>query len=140
MNRKLKQQLKEAFEAPEPKRKQQFLAQIEKQTSKEQPKGFFLRLFNPKWICATSFSIGLILVTIFIKPPTIELDFRQKQCSCNNSVYIAEENITKTHLYSYSKCIICGEVKSRVEIVVSKETEFCAAEEILQPNVEIKLR
>ena len=140
MNRKLKQQLKEAFEAPEPKRKQQFLAQIEKQISSEQPTGFFLRLFRPKWICATSFSIGSILVTIFVKSPTIELDSKQKQCSCNNLVYLSEEHITQTHLYYYSKCIICGEVKSRVEIVVSKEEEFCVAEEVLQPNIEIKLR
>ena len=140
MNRKLKQQLKQAFEAPEPKRKQQFLEQIQKQTEGKGSSFCYFKAFSHRWIWATSLSIGLILVSMFIKVPTIEFDSKQKQCPCHIWVYIGEKDITQTHLYSYSKCITCGEVKSRVEIVVSKEIEFCVAEEVLQPDIEIKLR
>ena len=135
MNRKLKQQLKQAFEAPEPKRKQQFLQQIEQYHQKEQTKVSFWNFFSQKWVWATSFSAVLILVSMFGKVPMIEFDSKPKQCSCHTLVYMGEN-----HLYSYSKCITCGEVKGKIELVASSELEFFVAEEVLQSNIEIKLR
>ena len=140
MNRKLKQQLKLAFEAPKPKRKQEFLEQIEKYNQKERTNLSVWRFFGQKWVWATSFSAVLILVSMFGKVSTIESDFESKQCPCHIWVYIGEKDITQAQLYSYSKCITCGEIKSRVEIVTFQEMEVCVAEEVLQPNIEIKLR
>ena len=140
MNRKLRQQLKLAFEAPKPKRKQQFLEQIEKYNQEERTNVSFLRLFGQKWVWATSFSIILVLVSMFRNVSTIELDSEPKQCPCHIWVYVGEKDMTQAKLYSYSKCITCGEVRSRVEVVIAKETEFYVAEEVLQPDIEIKLR
>ena len=154
MNRKLKQQLKLAFEAPKPKRKQEFLEQIEKYNQKQRTNVSFWKNFGQKWVWATSFSIILVLVSMSGKVSTIEFDSNQKQCPCHSWV------ITKTQLYSYSKCITCGEVKSKVEIVTFQENEFCGsksssdgveivafqdkkfcvAEEVLRPENEVKLR
>lgn len=135
MNRKLKQQLKQAFEAPEPKRKQQFLQQIEQYNQKERTKLSFWSFFGQKWVWATSFSVVLILVSLFGKVPMIEFDSKPKQCSCHTFV-----SMGGNELYSYSKCIICGEVKGKIELVASSEMEFCVAEEVVQSNIEIKLR
>ena len=140
MNRKLKQQLKLAFEAPEPKRKQQFLEQIEKYNQKERTNLSFLRLFGQKWIWATSFSIILVLVSMLGNVSTIELNSESKQCPCHIWVSVGEKDIEQTRLYSYLKCLTCGEIKGSVEVVIAKEKEFCVAEEGIQPNIEIKLR
>ena len=94
-----------------------------------------MHLFSKKWIWAISFSAGLIVVSLFGKVPTIEFDSKPKQCSCHIFV-----SMGGNQLYSYSKCIICGEVKGRIEIVASSEMEFCVVEEVVQSNIEIKLR
>ena len=140
MNKKLKQQLKLAFEAPQPKRKQEFLEQIQKQTQEQKSSFRYLKIFGQRWIWATSFSIGLILISMFVKVPTIEFDSEPKQCPCHIWIYIDEKSITETKLYSYSKCITCGEIKTRIEIVSFSEEEFCFEEERSLSDIEIKLR
>ena len=141
MNRNLKEQLKLAFEAPKPKRKQQFLDQIEKYNQKERTNLSFRRIFGQKWVWATSFSIMLLLVSMFGKQiSTIEVDSKLTHCPCHIWTSIEEKDITQTQRYSYSRCITCGEVRSKVEIIAYQEKKFCVAEEVLQPNIEIKLR
>ena len=101
MNPKLKQQLKAAYEAPKPERKQEFLQQIQKKTEREPSSLWFFNFFDKKWVWITSLSIVLLLVSVFLKVPTMGYDTQQEDCS-HVWMCLQEECITKV-----TSCFVC---------------------------------
>lgn len=123
MNQKLKQQLKMAYEAPPPKRKQEFLQQIGKQTLSERIFLGWNILYSHKWVWVTSLGILLIVMGINIKLPTIENDFESVGCSSHIWICTDERCISPTQTCFKLECRNCSEVKTTIETIIYSDEE-----------------
>lgn len=129
MNPNLKRQLKAVYEPPKPKRKQEFLQQIQPLIVKKQNSFVAFPLFHQKWVWVTSFSIILIIGSIFVKVPTVEYD-TEETMYCNHIwVYNDQERITETKDYVYLKCMNCGMLKKTIKQISFSKEEFYLVEE-----------
>ena len=99
MNRKLRKQLKIAYKTPPPKQKREFLWNI---GGKEQKDCCRRKLFIPKWIGITAFSIFLILLSgTVLVPSVVKASIKSKYCEHDWIHINTRKEIVTTQQHGY---------------------------------------